>query len=56
MEFKIVLRNKILIILYGIKVSEKTLKFYNIEVNKKQIYKSKKPIDLKFKCKSNSNI
>ena len=35
MEFKIVLRNKILIILYGIKVSEKTLKFDNIEVNKK---------------------
>ena len=35
MEFKIVLRNKILIILYSIKVSEKTLKFDNIEVNKK---------------------
>ena len=35
MEFKIVLRNKILIILYGIKVREKTLKFDNIEVNKK---------------------
>ena len=35
-----------LAILYSIKISEKTLKFDNIEVNNKEFHKSKQPIDL----------
>ena len=35
-----------LAILYSIKISEKTLKFDNIEVNNKESHKSKQPIDL----------
>ena len=30
----------------SIKISEKTLKFNNIRLNKKEFYKSKEPIDL----------
>ena len=37
-------------------MSEKTLKFDNIRVNKKEFHKSKQPIDLDIKCRSNSNI
>ena len=34
------------IVLLSIKMSEKTLKFDNIRVNKKEFHKSKQPIDL----------
>ena len=30
----------------SIRISKKTLKFYNISVNKKEFHKSKQPIDL----------
>ena len=30
----------------SIRISKKTLKFYNIRVNKKEFHKSKQPIDL----------
>ena len=33
--------------LLSIKISEKTLKFDNIRVNRKEFHKSKQPIDLK---------
>ena len=38
-------------------MSEKTLKFDNIRVNKKEFHKSKQPIDLRLnKRRSNSSI
>ena len=33
--------------LLNIRISEKTLKFNNIRLNKKELHKSKQPIDLK---------
>ena len=39
-------KNKILIFLYSIKLSEKTLKFDNVEVNQKEFHVSKRPIAL----------
>ena len=32
--------------LLSIRISEKTLKFHNVRVNKKEFHKSKQPIDL----------
>ena len=40
------LQNKRALFLLNIRVSEKTLKFNNIRLNKKEFYKSKQPIDL----------
>ena len=40
------MQKKILIYSYSIKVSKKTLKFVNIEVNKKEFHASKQAIDL----------
>ena len=40
------LQNKRALFLLKIRVSEKTLKFNNIRLNKKEFYKSKQPIDL----------
>ena len=41
------LQNKWGMFLLSIKISEKTLKFDNIRVNRKEFHKSKQPIDLK---------
>ena len=43
---KDVLQNKWVLFLLSIKMSEKTLKFDNIRVNKKEFHKSKQPINL----------
>ena len=43
---KEVLQNKWVLFLLSIRMSEKTLKFDNIRVNKKEFHKSKQPIDL----------
>ena len=40
------LKNKFFLSLYNIKMSEKTLKFNNIRINKKEFNKSKQAIDL----------
>ena len=40
------LQNKQVLFLLSIRMSEKTLKFDNIRVNKKEFHKSKQPIDL----------
>ena len=40
------LQNKWVLFLLSIRMSEKTLKFDNIRVNKKEFHKSKQPIDL----------
>ena len=40
------LQNKWALFLLSIRISEKTLKFDNIRVNKKEFHKSKQPIDL----------
>ena len=40
------LQNKWALFLLSIKMSEKTLKFNNIRLNKKEFHKSKEPIDL----------
>ena len=40
------LQNKWVLFLLNIRMSEKTLKFDNIRVNKKEFHKSKQPIDL----------
>ena len=40
------LQNKRVLVLLSIRMSEKTLKFDNIRVNKKEFHKSKQPIDL----------
>ena len=40
------LQNKLVLFLLSIRMSEKTLKFDNIRVNKKEFHKSKQPIDL----------
>ena len=40
------LQNKLVLFLISIRMSEKTLKFDNIRVNKKEFHKSKQPIDL----------
>ena len=39
---------RIYIYLYNIKMSKKTLKFNNIEINNKEFHASKKPIAFKF--------
>ena len=41
------LQNKSVLLLLSIKISEKTLKFNNIRLNKKESHKSKPSIDLK---------
>ena len=41
------LQNKWALFLLNIRISEKTLKFNNIRLNKKELHKSKQPIDLK---------
>ena len=43
---KDVLQNKWVLFLLSIKMSEKTLKFDNIRVNKKEFHKYKQPITL----------
>ena len=40
------LKNKFFLSLYNIKMSEKTLKFNNIRINKREFNKSKQAIDL----------
>ena len=40
------LKNKILILLHSIKISKETLKFGNIQFNKKECHRSKQPIHL----------
>ena len=40
------LQNKLVLFLLSIRMSEKTLKFDNIRVNKKEFHKSKQPINL----------
>ena len=40
------LQNKLALFLLSMRISEKTLKFDNIRVNKKKFHKSKQPIDL----------
>ena len=40
------LQNKWVLLLFSIKISEKTPKFDNIRVSKKEFHKSKQPIDL----------
>ena len=40
------LKNKFFLSLYNIKMSEKTLKFNNIRINKREFHKSKQAIDL----------
>lgn len=45
-QYKRVLMNKILSFLQSIKMNEKTLKFNNVQVNKKEIHTSKQPIVL----------
>ena len=41
------LQNKWALFLLTIRISEKTLKFNNIRLNKKELHQSKQPIDLK---------
>ena len=48
MQVKKVLKNKIFIFLYSIKMSGKRLEFDNIEVNKKEFHVSKQAIGLNF--------
>ena len=43
---KEVLQNKLALLLVNIRMSEKTLKFNDIRVNKKEVHKSKQPINL----------
>ena len=43
---KEVLQNKLALFLVNIRMSEKTLKFNDIRVNKKEVHKSKQPINL----------
>ena len=43
---KVALQNKRVLFLLSIRLSEKTLKFDNIRVNKKEFHKFKQPIDL----------
>ena len=45
-QYKRVLMNKILSFLHSIKMNEKTLKFNNVQVIKKEIHTSKQPIVL----------
>ena len=45
-QYKRVLMNKILSFLHSIKTNEKTLKFNNVQVIKKEIHTSKQPIVL----------
>ena len=45
-QYKRVLMNKILSFLHSIKMNEKTLKFNNVQVIKKEIHTSKRPIVL----------
>ena len=40
------LRNKWVLLLLSIRMSEKTLKFDSVRVNKKEFHKSKPPVDL----------
>ena len=45
-QYKRVLMNKILSFLHSIKMNEKTLKFSNVQVIKKEVHTSKQPIVL----------